>query len=68
MEKQLFCMDCGYDNNKMFLKLDSLNQDYVIRLKTNRKLFIIINEHRLQNYTIVVMKKQNQRILQRKGS
>ena len=36
--KETFCMDRGYDDNKMFLKLDSLNQDYVIRLKSNRKL------------------------------
>ena len=41
--KATFCMDRGYDNNKMFLKLDSLNQDYVIRLKSNRKLFFTIN-------------------------
>ena len=33
-----FAMDRGYDDNKMFLKLDDLNQDYVIRLKSNRKL------------------------------
>ena len=31
-------MDRGYDDNKMFLKLDALKQDYVIRLKSNRKL------------------------------
>ena len=31
-------MDRGYDDNKMFLKLDSLNQEYVIRLKSNSKL------------------------------
>ena len=37
-EKATFCMDRGYDDNKMFLKLDSLNQEYVIRLKSNRKL------------------------------
>ncbi len=36
--KVVFCMDCGYDGNKMFLKLDELEQDYVIRLKSNRKL------------------------------
>ena len=36
--KATFCMDRGYDDNKMFLKLDSLKQDYVIRLKSNRKL------------------------------
>ena len=32
-------MDRGYDDNKMFLKLDELKQDYVIRIKSNRKLF-----------------------------
>lgn len=37
-EKATFCVDRGYDDNKMFLKLDSLNQEYVIRLKSNRKL------------------------------
>ena len=31
-------MDRGYDDNKMFLKLDSLEQEYVIRLTTKRKL------------------------------
>lgn len=33
-----FCMDRGYDDNKMFLKLDELEQDYVIRLTSKRKL------------------------------
>lgn len=28
----------GYDNNKMFLRLDSMKQDYVIRLTAKRKL------------------------------
>ena len=37
-KKATFAMDRGYDDNKMFLKLDDLNQDYVIRLKSNRKL------------------------------
>jgi hypothetical protein len=37
--KATFPMDRGYDDNKMFLKLDELKQDYVIRLKSNRKLF-----------------------------
>lgn len=37
--KATFAMDRGYDDNKMFLKLDELGQDYVIRLKSNRKLF-----------------------------
>lgn len=36
--KATFAMDRGYDDNKMFLKLDELRQDYVIRLKSNRKL------------------------------
>ena len=36
--KATFCMYRGYDDNKRFLKLDVLNQDYVIRLKSNRKL------------------------------
>lgn len=31
-------MDRGYDDNKMFLKLDELGQDYVIRLTARRKL------------------------------
>ncbi len=33
-----FVMDRGYDDNKMFLKLDSMGQDYVIRLTAKRKL------------------------------
>lgn len=37
--KATFVMDRGYDDNKMFLKLGELNQDYVIRLKSNRKLY-----------------------------
>lgn len=37
--KATFVMDRGYDDNKMFLKLDGLGQDYVVRLKRNRKLF-----------------------------
>lgn len=36
--KATFVMDRGYDDNKMFLKLDELEQDYVIRLTTKRKL------------------------------
>ena len=36
--KATFVMDRGYDDNKMFLKLDKLGRDYVIRLKANRKL------------------------------
>ena len=37
-EKATFVMDRGYDDNKMFLKLDSMRQDYVIRLTAKRKL------------------------------
>lgn len=33
-----FVMDRGYDDNKMFLKLDGLKQDYIIRLTAKRKL------------------------------
>lgn len=36
--KATFAMARGYDDNKMFLKMDALGQDYVIRLKFNRKL------------------------------
>lgn len=36
--KATFVMDRGYDDNKMFLKLDSMGQDYIIRLTSRRKL------------------------------
>ena len=36
--KATFVMDRGYDDNKMFLKLHGLEQDYVIRLTARRKL------------------------------
>jgi hypothetical protein len=39
-DKATFVMDRGYDDNKMFLKMDELSQDYVIRLKKNRKLLL----------------------------
>lgn len=38
--KATFALDRGYNDNKMFLKLDSLKQDYVIRVKSNRKLLL----------------------------
>ena len=38
LKKATFSMDRGYGDNKMFLKLDDLKQDYVICLKSNRKL------------------------------
>ena len=37
--KATFVMDQGYDDNKMFLKLDGLKQDYVIKLTAKHKLF-----------------------------
>ena len=37
-EKATFVMDRSYDDNKMFLKLDSMGQDYIIRLTAKRKL------------------------------
>jgi hypothetical protein len=37
--KATFVMDRGYDDNKIFLKLDELKQDYVIRLTARRKLY-----------------------------
>lgn len=36
--KATFVMDRGYDENKIFLLLDRLKQDYVIRLTSKRKL------------------------------
>lgn len=36
--KAIFALDRAYDDNKMFLKLDALKQDYVIRVESNRKL------------------------------
>lgn len=37
-DKATFAMNRGYDDNKMFLKLDELKQNYVIRPKSNGKL------------------------------
>jgi hypothetical protein len=37
--KATFVMDRGYDDNKIFIKLDKLKQDYVIRLTARRKLY-----------------------------
>lgn len=37
-KKATFAMDRGYDSNKIFLKLEELEQDYVIRLTSKRKL------------------------------
>ena len=38
--KATFVTDRGYDGNKMFLKLASMEQDYVIRLTARRKLLL----------------------------
>ena len=38
--KATYVLDRGYDDNKMFLKLDELEQDYVIRLTAKRKLLL----------------------------
>jgi len=38
--KATFVMDRGYDDNKMFLKLNQMEQDYVIRLTKKRKLLL----------------------------
>ena len=37
-EKATFVLDRGYDDNKMFLKLYALRQDFIIRLTAKRKL------------------------------
>ena len=34
-----FAMDRGYDDNKVFLKLLNKNQNFVIRIRKNRKLY-----------------------------
>lgn len=38
-KKATFILDRGYDDNKIFLMLDELQQDYIIRLTAKRKLF-----------------------------
>jgi len=35
-----FVMDRGYDSNKIFLKLEELKQNYIIRITKSRKLFL----------------------------
>lgn len=47
--KATFCMDRGYDDNKMFLKLDGLGQDYVIRLTSKKNFYTTTNGLRPQN-------------------
>lgn len=37
-KKATYVMDRGYDDNKMFLKLEELGQNYVIRLTSKRKV------------------------------
>ena len=38
-DSALFVMDRGYDDNKIFTRMHSMSQCFVIRLKTNRKLY-----------------------------
>ncbi|MBQ6538415.1 MAG: transposase [Eubacterium sp.] len=38
-DNALFVMDRGYDDNKIFTLMHSKSQSFVIRLKTNRKLY-----------------------------
>ena len=45
-DRAIFVMDRGYDDNRMFLKLDELKQDYVIRLTAKCKLFSILCKRR----------------------
>jgi hypothetical protein len=39
-KKATFIFDRGYDSNAMFLKLNELRQDFIIRLTAKRKLFV----------------------------
>ena len=39
-KKATFVMDRGYDNNKIFLKLAELKQNYIIRITRSRKLLL----------------------------
>lgn len=39
MDRGAALLGRGYDDNKIFLKLDELEQDYVIRLTARRKLY-----------------------------
>ena len=47
--KATFVMDRGYDDNKMFLILGQLKQDYVIRLNPTGNFFITTNGQRQPN-------------------
>jgi hypothetical protein len=38
-KKATYVMDRGYDDNKIFLEMDELGQDYIVRLTKKRKLF-----------------------------
>lgn len=44
-------MDRSHDGNKMFLKLDELGQDYVIRLTAKRKLLYHNTLRKLKLFT-----------------
>lgn len=63
-----FIMDRRYDDNKMFLKLDSMRQDYVIRLTAKRKLLYhnkwiyateLRNRRKGKSKTFSVLQEQN---------
>ena len=44
-EKATFVMDRGYDDNKMFLKMDKLNQILLFVLQHEGNFFITISGH-----------------------
>lgn len=70
--KATFVMDCCYDDNKIFLKLDSVKQDYIIRLTAKRKLLYhnkwgfateLHNRRKSKVKTSHVLQKENARSL-----
>ena len=70
--KATFVMDRGYDDNKMFLKLDDLKQDYVIRLTAKCKLFFhgkwvpatqLRNQRKGKIKTVLCYKGKNMRLI-----
>ena len=50
--KATFIMDRGYDDNKIFLKFDEMQQDYIIRLITKWKLLYHNKWTKATNYAI----------------
>lgn len=47
-----FAMDRGYDDNDVFRLLDGLNQNYVIRLKLNRKVRVHGKKYSIQELCV----------------